>query len=139
MLVQKTSALGVERIEVVKQRQHIMNVSIIFGWSPMNLINAGKQNKYQNFDVYSLLLLTIAYRSLCCFISISILLHVYSVGCLVGEQIRTEKLLFRDEFDDVFSVLLVKIAHDEEQAAPFTTTRPLPIVLSATGDKTTST
>jgi hypothetical protein len=99
----------------VKQTRRVTNVSIIFGCSPTDSSNAGKPNKYQHFDECSLLLLTTTQRSLCCFISISILLQVYSVDRFEGEQSRTEKLLFRDEFDGVFSALLVETAHDEGQ------------------------
>jgi hypothetical protein len=42
---------------------------------------------------------------------------VYSIGRLEGKQNRTEKLLFQDEFDGVFSALLVETAHDEEQTS----------------------
>jgi hypothetical protein len=44
---------------------------------------------------------------------------VYSIGRLQGEQSRTEKLLFQDEFDGVFSALFVETVHDEQQTSAF--------------------
>jgi hypothetical protein len=70
---------------------------------------------------------------------LDIFIHVHSAGRLESEQNRTETLPFRDEFDDVFSALLVETADNEEQRMPSTTARPLCIVLSATGKSTNST